>query len=594
MTAPIWMAAPPEVHSSLLSTGPGPGPLLAAAESWNSLSIVYTETAQELAALLASVQGGAWEGPTAAAYAAAHVPYLAWLTEASVDSAVTAARQETAAAAYTVALATMPTLAELAANHATNAVLAATNFFGINDIPIAVNEADYVRMWIQAATVMTTYQAVATAAVAASPQTTAAPQIEKANPASVVSNLGNRIYNWLESLPLPPDTENEVYQWLENIGFINYWNNYLEPLSNVFFNSPYFQAIFSGFDPYLALLGNPLIFLSPSNIAFALGYPLDIGSYIAFLSETFSFIALDLTAAVATGNPATIGFTILFTTVEAVGTIITDTIALLKTLLEQFIVLLLPVITPLLTPLLAGLAAGTALSPAAGLSGLAALAAIPPPVPPPPILPSVAALVPSIPISTSTPVPAPAELTTLSPTTGLPPPPTPAPPTTSGAGVGMNMGMGMGMDAGMENYGYLVGDLSAVAKRVAGFGARKTAPVPAGAAAAAVAATPREPAQRQRRRRPRTEMLGRGYEYMDLEDEDASAGGERVGAVAASVKGAGTQGFAGTAAKTGAGQAAGLATLADDALGGGPRMPMMPGTWGAEPAPDLPDGPDNR
>jgi PPE-repeat protein len=84
-------------------------------------------------------------------------------------------------------------------------------------------------------------------------------------------------------------------------------------------------------------------------------------------------------------------------------------------------------------------------------------------------------------------------------------------------------------------------------------------------------------------------MLGRGYEYMDLEDEAASPGGERV-AAAASAMGAGTQGFAGTAAKTGAGQAAGLTTLADDALGGSLRMPMMPGTWDADAAPDLPDG----
>ena len=585
MTAPIWMAAPPEVHSALLSSGPGPGPLLAAAQSWNSLSTAYAETAAELAALLASTQAGAWEGPTAAAYAAAHSPYLAWLTEASANSAVTAARQEAAATAYTAALAAMPTLPELAANHATNAVLLATNFFGINAIPIAVNEADYVRMWIQAATVMTSYQAVASAAVAASPQTPAAPQIEKTNPASVVSDLGNRIFNWLESLPLPPDTENEVYQWLENIGFINYWNNYLEPLSNVFFNSPYFQGIFSGFDPYLPLLGNPLIFFSPSNIAFALGYPLDIGSYVAFLSETFSFIALDLTAAVATGNPATIGFTVLFTTVEAVGTIITDTIALLKTLLEQFIVLLIPAITPLVTASLASLGAGAALSPAAGLSGLAGLAAIPPPVPPP-ILPPVAALAPSIPTPTSAPVPAPAAAQASVPMGGPPPPPTPAPPTGTGAGVGMNMGMGMG--TGMENYGYLVGDLSAAATRAAGFGARKSAPVAGEAEAAVVAATSQEPAQRQRRRRPKTQMLGRGYEYMDLEDEGTSEGGERV-AAAASATGAGIQGFAGTAAKAGAGQAAGLATLADDALGSGPRMPMMPGTWGAESAPDLPD-----
>ncbi|MGO9155804.1 hypothetical protein [Mycobacterium sp.] len=45
---------------------------------------------------------------------------------------------------------------------------------------------------------------------------------------------------------------------------------------------------------------------------------------------------------------------------------------------------------------------------------------------------------------------------------------------------------------------------------------------------------------------------------------------------------AGPQGFAGTATKTGAGRAAGLTTLADDAFGASPRMPMIPGTWGAD------------
>ena len=71
-------------------------------------------------------------------------------------------------------------------------------------------------------------------------------------------------------------------------------------------------------------------------------------------------------------------------------------------------------------------------------------------------------------------------------------------------------------------------------------------------------------------------MRGYSHEYLEMNikvDSDC-----RKPAASASDRGAGPLGFAGTLGKSAA-QAVGLATLENDDFGGGPTMPMLPGTW---------------
>ncbi|BBA88678.1 MULTISPECIES: PPE family protein [Mycobacterium] len=210
MTFPIWFALPPEVHSTLLSTGPGPSALWSAAAAWRALATQYTDISDELTQLLAAVRAGSWDGPTAERFVAAHQPFLDWLAQAAAVANAAATAHESAAAGYTSALAAMPTLAELATNHAVHGALVATNFFGINTIPIAFNESDYMRMWVQAAITMTGYQAVSQHSVTATPRTSPAPQIMTADAAPAATSS-------------MPDPVKIILQALQ--GFLNFLRN---------------------------------------------------------------------------------------------------------------------------------------------------------------------------------------------------------------------------------------------------------------------------------------------------------------------------------------------------------------------------------
>lgn len=564
------MASPPEIHSSLLSAGPGAGPLLASAAAWSALAVEYTAIADELTTVLAAVQAGAWQGPSAEAFVAANAPYLAWLLRAGGDATVTAAQHQSAAAAYTSALAAMPTLAELAANHATHGVLVGTNFFGINTIPIALNEADYARMWLQAATVMTVYQATASTAVAAAPQTEPAPAVLKA-PGSADASAPQPpqwfldFAKWLEGLvPHPPYPDSGQYPlYAELVDFFNKigYTGIADPLAKFFA-----ELAGSGVLPppgvpgsWLAWTGNPLSYLNPANLAYIFSVPLDPGSYFAFTSIV---IVDDLLAIMYTAlfNPQALGLVVPMAMVEIVGSTIGNTIQALNYLITQ---------TALIPALLPALAATSVLAPAGVIGGLgigalahhAVAAAVPPPASPPP---GLVMAQPPAPAPAPAPAPSPTPAPPAAPAAAAAPPPSAPPPTPAGP-----------PPVTMPAYMYLVGGLDMGARRASGTSARKK-PVPKPDSADVPAAeSAEEVAPQRRRRKAKVGMLGRGHEYMDLEPEPVAA--------LPSDRGTGSHGFAGATRRVTTARPAGLTALADDGFGGGAVSPMMPNTWPADP-----------
>jgi len=159
IVAMIWHGMPPELNTARLMAGAGEAPMLQAAAGWEALAIFLETQADELAGSLAALSG-AWNGTASERAVTATMPMVVWLRTTALQAQKRALQATSQASSYAMAMVTTPPIPEIEANHITHGVLEATNFFGVNTVPIGMNEADYfIRMWNQAAFAMDAYQA---------------------------------------------------------------------------------------------------------------------------------------------------------------------------------------------------------------------------------------------------------------------------------------------------------------------------------------------------------------------------------------------------------------------------------------------------
>jgi PPE-repeat protein len=170
-------ALPPEINSARMYSGPGSGPLMAAATAWDGLATELDSTATSYSSVISELTSEDWLGPSSASMAAAAAPYAAWMSTTAAQAEQAAAQAKAAASAYEAAFAMTVHPAVVAANRSQTMVLIATNILGQNTAAIAASEAQYAEMWAQDSAAMQGYASFSAAAsrltpFASPPQTT--------------------------------------------------------------------------------------------------------------------------------------------------------------------------------------------------------------------------------------------------------------------------------------------------------------------------------------------------------------------------------------------------------------------------------------
>lgn len=282
-------ALPPEVISGRMYLGPGAGPMIAAAAAWDGLAAELGTTASSYQSVIEGLTGGAWQGPTSLAMAAAAAPYVTWMSASAAQAEQTASQARAAAAAYETAFAATVPPPVIAANRSLLMTLIATNLLGQNTAAIAATEFHYSEMWAQDVAMMYGYAAASASATRLTPFTpppdttrpdgaitqaaTVAQAVGRsagANTQTSLSQLVSAVPNTLQSFasPLAPAADPAASPLTS---FLNFITGPTSPIS-------YFPV--AGV-PYLLAFQNVLLPMVGQNLATALGSPVSTGSLLA-------------------------------------------------------------------------------------------------------------------------------------------------------------------------------------------------------------------------------------------------------------------------------------------------------------------------
>lgn len=143
-------AFPPEVNSGLVHGGAGPTTTESSALAFAAAAAQDEVSAQTLLGILEAARAS-WTGAAADQATAGLQPLIAWFQELAIHGTASAEQVQAAASSIATAIAGAPYPAVVTDNRVVWAGLWNTNFFGFNTPAIAVQDAHYLEMWLQAA-----------------------------------------------------------------------------------------------------------------------------------------------------------------------------------------------------------------------------------------------------------------------------------------------------------------------------------------------------------------------------------------------------------------------------------------------------------